>query len=336
MTLGLPGAQGLFSTLQECFHHPVERHRLRLTAPAHAFLSDFKVLAAAAATRPTRINELLPQDPSTLGCTDAAAPGMGGVVFVPRPDGSLQPFLWRSRFEDTIINRLVSSSNRSGDITNSDLELAGSVAQHDVIAQHFDTRGHTLHNFHDNTAAVWWQRKGSTTTTKAADYLLRLQSLHQRHHGYVPTQDYLPGPSNSMADDCSRLWHLSDSALLSHFNLHYPQKHCWQSCSLRTEMHYAIHSALCSNISLPESFLHENAHRRTIGPAGKHFVNSTPSIRSYSNSKTPFRCFKSLPPVTELAKLHPVATPSALTQWKTPYVRWARGSPVWGPRISGK
>jgi hypothetical protein len=95
-------------------------------------------------------------------------------------------------------------------------------------------------------------------------------------------------------------------------------------------------TSLYSNRSLPESFLHENAQRRTIGPAGKHFVNSTPSIRSYSNSKTPSRCFKSLPPVTELAKLHPVATPSALAQWKTPYARWARGSPVWGARISGK
>jgi hypothetical protein len=183
MTLGLTGAQGLFSTLQECFHHPVESHRLRLTAPTHDFLADFKVLAATAGTRPTRLNELLPQEPSTLGCTDAAARRMGGVVFVPRPDGSLQPFLWRSRFQDAIINRLVTSSNRGGDITNSDLELAGSVAQHDIIAQHFDTRGHTLHNFHENTAAVWWQCKGSTTTTKAAAYLLRLQSLHQRHHG---------------------------------------------------------------------------------------------------------------------------------------------------------
>jgi hypothetical protein len=89
MTLGLTGAQGLFSTLQECFRHPVKRHRLWLTAPAHDFLDDFKVLAAAAATHPTRINELLPQEPSTLGCTGAAAPGMGGVVFVPRPDSSL-------------------------------------------------------------------------------------------------------------------------------------------------------------------------------------------------------------------------------------------------------
>jgi hypothetical protein len=151
MTLGLPGAQGLFSTLQECFRHPVKSHRLT----AHDFLTDFKVLAATADTRPTRINELLPQEPSTLGCTDAAAPGMGGIAFAPRPDGSLQPFLWRSRFQDAIINRLGTSSNRGSDITNSDLELAGSVAQHDVIAQHFDIRGHTLHNFHDNTSAVW-------------------------------------------------------------------------------------------------------------------------------------------------------------------------------------
>ena len=27
-----------------------------------------------------------------------------------------------------------------------------------------------------------------------------------------------------MTDDCSRLWHLSDSQLISYFNINYPQK----------------------------------------------------------------------------------------------------------------
>jgi hypothetical protein len=35
-----------------------------------------------------------------------------------------------------------------------------------------------------------------------------------------------------MADDCSRLGHLSDSQLLAHFNLHYPQPLSWRMCHL--------------------------------------------------------------------------------------------------------
>jgi hypothetical protein len=53
--------------------------------------------------------------------------------------------------------------------------------------------------------------------------LLRLQALHQRHYRFVPLFDYISGEANVMADACNRLWHLSDSQLLAHFSLHYPQ-----------------------------------------------------------------------------------------------------------------
>jgi hypothetical protein len=75
----------------------------------------------------------------------------------------------------------------------------------------------------DNTPALAWQQKGSTTTMKAPMYLLRLQALHQRFHRYHPRFLHIPGKSNVMADDCSRLWHLSDVELLAHFNHEYPQ-----------------------------------------------------------------------------------------------------------------
>jgi hypothetical protein len=34
-----------------------------------------------------------------------------------------------------------------------------------------------------------------------------------------------------MADDCSRLWHLTDKQLLTHFNLNYPQNLPWKQCT---------------------------------------------------------------------------------------------------------
>ena len=55
-----------------------------------------------------------------------------------------------------------------------------------------------------------------------AAYLLRLQALHQRHHCYLNQPDYIPGPVNAMADDASRLWHLTDDAFLAHLTLTYP------------------------------------------------------------------------------------------------------------------
>ena len=72
-----------------------------------------------------------------------------------------------------------SFANPKGSITNSDLELAGSIAHNDVLAQAADVREKTTHNSYDNIAAVFWQRKGATTTLGPAAFLLRLQALHQ-------------------------------------------------------------------------------------------------------------------------------------------------------------
>ena len=79
----------------------------------------------------------------------------------------------------------------------------------------------------DNIPGVVWHHKQSTSTTGPAAYLLRLNSIHQRHFRYLAKSYYLPGPANVMADDCSRMLHLSDSQLLARFNLLYPQPLPW-------------------------------------------------------------------------------------------------------------
>ena len=56
-----------------------------------------------------------------------------------------------------------------------------------------------------------------------------------------------------MADDCSRLWHLSDDELVSYFDAHYPQPRPWRLCHLNPGTASAIHSALrCERRPLPE------------------------------------------------------------------------------------
>jgi len=51
----------------------------------------------------------------------------------------------------------VSFSNPTGTITNSDLELAGSVAQQDTLAQAADIREKTTHHLCDNTPTAYLQ-----------------------------------------------------------------------------------------------------------------------------------------------------------------------------------
>jgi hypothetical protein len=138
------------------------------------------------------------------------------------------PILWRARFPKEIAKSLVSFENPKGQVTNSDLELAASVVHHDIAAHNFAISERTISSGSDNTPTVSWQTKGSTTTTSAPAYLLRLQALHQRYHRYQTSAFFIPGRLNLMADNCSRLCHLTDAQLLAHFNSTYPQTHSWR------------------------------------------------------------------------------------------------------------
>jgi hypothetical protein len=338
MLIALPGAAGLFSVLQEAFRHEeLDRPRLRLSKTLHGFLHDFRALAEDVMQRPTRIAELVPDVfPSTLGACDAAGSGMGGVHFIPSEDKKIIPILWRQRFPTWITNRLVSFANPKGDINNSELELAGSVAQHDILANVADVTERTVHNSYDNTAAMYWQRKQATTTVGPAAYLLRLQSLHQRAHRYVPLHDYIPGPANIMADTLSRRWDLSDTALLAHFNSTFPQDVPWKLCRLTPTMNSNLISALSRRRCERASVTTTPKRKIVIGQCGMISACNTTLTHSSITPPIPSHISKFSATNTDAANFPLAVKPSHLAQWRTPYVRSVRRTPGWGPRTPAK
>jgi hypothetical protein len=142
MILAIPGGRGLFSVVQEVLKIRCNKGtRVRLTHIVHSVLQDFHWLSTDMAHRPTRIAELIPaRNPATLGAQDVSRLGMGGVHFSPLPNGKVQPLLWRSKFGEDVRRQLVTFSNLMGTVTDSDLELAASVAHHEVLAQQVDVR----------------------------------------------------------------------------------------------------------------------------------------------------------------------------------------------------
>ena len=88
-------------------------------------------------------------------------------------------------------------------------------------------RGATASNLSDNTPTLSRHFKGSTTTDGPAAYLCQLSGLHQRYFRYCSELSFINGRENIMADDASRLQHLSDDAFLAHFNSTYPQEMPW-------------------------------------------------------------------------------------------------------------
>lgn len=334
MVLALPGGRGLFSPLYTGLTQPLAstQKRIRITRPMHDALSDFHLLATDIGHRPTRLGEIVDQEPVAHGSADACGKGMGGIWLSAFPNFS--PLLWRAPFPPCVQSSLVSTRNPQGTVSNSDLELAAQIAEQDVLVHQWDCRERTISTYTDNISARAWQRKGSKTTSGPTSYLLRLHSLHQRCHRYRSTIDYIPGPVNTMADDASRLWHLSDTAFLAHFNTCYPQHQPWQLLTLRPEMHLALTTALQCKRSKPESFLHDHGPEMLpgfSGPITAPLLVSTPCL-PISPILSPSS--KSLPHDTALAVSHPVVNLSGLEQWKQHSAPLARRWPAWGPLIS--
>jgi hypothetical protein len=327
MSPALPGARGLFSALQAALSHGDGR-RVRLNQHIYDTAADFEYLLRTLATRSTRLPELVPTWPTHVGASDACQIGMGGV-WLP-VDGHTAPIVWRERFEPRISRALVTLDNPSGTLSISDLELAGMIAHKDVLAQASDVRERTIWLAGDNRAAVSWSTKGSSTSVAARAYLLRYNALHQRHHRYLARHHYIPGPVNAMADAASRRWDLSDTDFLTFFQHSFPQALSWHLHRLPSATNSALTGALCKKRRLdgfPDSALPPPT---PAGNCGSNFVPASISAH-IAWPETPSHSCSSLHSVIEPDRLRPAATLSALGQWRTPYERWVRRTPGWGP-----
>jgi hypothetical protein len=93
---------------------------------------------------------------------------MSGVLFIPQMDGTIKSYLWRSPFPVNVTRQLVSHEKPGCRINNSNMELAGSVGHHNILCKLANIADDTVHKCYDNTATVFWQRKGSATTVGPA------------------------------------------------------------------------------------------------------------------------------------------------------------------------
>jgi hypothetical protein len=333
MSLAVPGSRGLFGILQEALRHK-QKGRIRLTQAVDDLLEDFRWVVQDLTARPTHLYELFPDRRYHLGACDACKAGMGGVWY---PYGKVDPLVWRVPFPSDVQKRVVTIENPHGCITNSDLELAASILHLDVATSNFAERLHTIAVLSDNSPTVYWQQKGSTTTTKATSYLLRVQALHQRHFAYHATFDHIPGAANVMANFASRAWDLSDDAFAVSFSSSYPQPGSWMHSTPRSEMISALISALLSKRPAPESFLPPGPRSGVGSDAGRSFS----AVSALSTRQIPFsiRTYSSLmSSTTRASRSFSCSSPGSavdvslavnqreLHQWKMPFVPFHRNA----------
>jgi hypothetical protein len=331
MLPALPGARGLFSILQDALGK-ADRNRVRVTQHVWHMAADFQAIADTLRDRPTRLQELVPSTPTYVGACDACQRGMGGVWFSHTGANiPMAPVLWRQAFPTNFQNALVTGAHPRGSLSISDLELAALVAHKDVLALYAPVAERTVWMATDNRAALSWSDKGSSTSTSARAYLLRLNSLHQRHHRYVSVHNHIAGTANVMADDASRLWHLSDTDLLSHVETHYPQASPWRLLPLQPETNCALIGALFKRRPAPAFLASASPPPAPLGPSGPPFAPASPSTPANS-PPIPSRSCKSSPNAYATALSRPAVDLYGLAQWRTPFARWVRRTPGLGPR----
>ena len=332
MMVALPGSEGLFSHLQDALSRQ-RGGRIRVNEAVANELADWDWLANDLARRPTSIAECVRKAAARAGACDAAGHGMGGVVF--DLTTSAPPVCWRARFPAEVTDNLVSFDNPRGSITNSDLELAGVVAQHDVVARTADVRHTTVATWGDNTPSVAWTTRGSVSRDCPAAYLLRLLALHRRHYRYSTAISHLAGILNGMADDCSRLWELTDDEFLRHMNLTYPQAHSWRLFQLPSATLSALTSALFKMRLPPELWLSEMPPTPKSGVSGPGSAATWGYHPTSPSSRTRFLSSRFLPTAFGEATSRTTAPRYEHVLLRRTSGPLARRSPGWGPPTPG-
>jgi hypothetical protein len=211
------------------------------------------------------------------------------------------------------------ADNPHGSITNSDLELAGSLLHLDALSQCFDIREWTVLSKWDNLSTNFWECQGSTCTNSPPTYLLCLFEMHHRFHRYVPWIDYISGPSNLIADSLSCNFDLPWPDQLANIMPFLPQHNGPQVWTPSRQVVSAVTSALPRKQSKQESLQVMPPAPLLLEPSGVTSPVAWVSTPFSKPSRTKYHSFKSLPSKFVAENYLPVAVQSGLDGLKITY-----------------
>lgn len=336
MLLAVSGGSGFLSHLQFALRSS-PGSRVRLNRPARDQIETLYELAKDVTSRPTRIAELFPMHPAhARGTCDASGTGAGGVWFASE-ELKTPPIFWRVEWPNDIQARLVSFENPNGDLTNSDLELAGTILQEGVLGAETSIAEKTIFTAGDNTASIAWRHKGSNSLDGPSAYLLGEASLQQRRARHVPRTGYIPGDRNVLADHCSRRHELSDAELLTLLTSLAPQVQPWQVRRPPPDLLSRLISALRRQRRSVQLAVREPEPPTPCGPSAGYHSWATSESKTLSSPASPTKSrYYVYSPKDYATGDYPVAVnQSDLRMYETKSFTSRRRSPNWGPLTHG-
>ena len=235
----LPGGRGLLSPCNRVLKLRPPVVYFHRNEPLRSAISNCRTLLRESTTRPTRCRELVAGWPDYVGVVDASSHGIGGVII-----GELSeclPTVFRLQWPPDVTASVISDSNPKGNLTNSDLELAGLVILW-LMMEHVcgPLAEKKVAIFSNNSPTVSWVQRMACRSSLVAEQLIRVLALRFNIHKVCPiTTLHIAGDQNAMTDIPSRSfgskpkWHFhTDLDLLTFFNNNFPlpQKNSWTVC----------------------------------------------------------------------------------------------------------
>ncbi len=170
---------------------------------------------------------------------DASSHGVGGVII-----GKLSecpPIVFHFQWPPDITADVISKSNPTGTITNSDLELAGLVILWIMIENVCtDLAEKQVALFSNNSSSVGWVQRKAIHSSLVAEQLIQILALRFNIQHICPiTTLHICGDQNSMTNILSSLfgskqkWHFQlEEELLTFFNVNFPlpNHNLWTIC----------------------------------------------------------------------------------------------------------
>jgi hypothetical protein len=285
--IGIPAGRALMGPIDKALNGNKSHIAITSNSFLHECLRDFHTIIKIMCKRPTFCRELIPDTPDYVGYCDASKLGAGGVWMSGKK--FLPPTVWRLEFPPDIQSRVVSFSNPTGDITNSDLEMAGLLAEF-IVLEHIAPLkfAHTA-AWCDNTPTVSWANKMSSSKSMVAARLVRALAVRLHTNQASPLHTWsIAGVLNKMADTASRIFnkqnasgetfHVSDEKFLHMFNSKFPhpQANSWKIFLFSTKLSMLIFSELRGMTSTLGSWLRIPKSGSAIGVIGPS--SSSPSI----------------------------------------------------------
>jgi hypothetical protein len=278
------------------------------------------------------IDSLVPRMPHYAGAVDASGIGCGSFWVATTYSALPQPIVFREKIPLHIQQQLVSASNPSGSLTNSDLELSAVALGVAALQDHAPLSHACLYTASDNTPTVSWCHKGSTSSIGANAYLLHCIAQLARASSLTLKPISVPGDTNLIADFCSCSFHMSDLAFLQALHAKFPMQPSWKLVHLKPEhVHSWIPTLSCKTLAWPCATPTKMDIARPQ-MSGTNFATPSPWTHPCHHVQTPYPRCSSSPIVTEVERLLPAALRSVVKRWVTPFVPWARRSPAWDCR----